>query len=483
MLLNLKKMINLPEIHDFVFNNEYNEGAGLKGAIDLKTSYLVVKYFTKDINKEISNIKVKDQTLSYNSTSFTLSNINFGISNYSPDKVQIYFEPPNIIHLFLQNIKAWGRFNAKFEFLIAGINESVKFDINNLTVDTRVKIKSKNIDGRLFPDAEVVFLNYVYDFDFKLSSALGKVISIFKSLIKQAIEKEINKTINKEINHGLQIGLNKIPMEIVVDKKRGLVIDYSLVSTPFIQNNFILFNSYARLINKNIKETQNKDNYFLPLMVPSYDLLGKSSQVYVSEYVINTALFTYFKSKDLEIVIKPEMLPQNLPIKLNTSWLGIIFKDISDIYGEDIPVNIKLIVCENPQMILKEKMISFILPTNIEVIVQGFEGIAVKFRTTFFVDAELKVFEDCKISGNIKNLNIQNTKIIWGYIDDDNFANNVEKQFNTLKMIALPFINFFVLKNMHFDLPVIRGIKFTDMTISHHENFVIVNYNFNYNEN
>ena len=74
-------MINLPEIHDFVFNNEYNEGAGLKGAIDLKTSYLVVKYFTKDINKEISNIKVKDQTLSYNSTSFTLSNINFGISN------------------------------------------------------------------------------------------------------------------------------------------------------------------------------------------------------------------------------------------------------------------------------------------------------------------------------------------------------------------------------------------------------------------
>ena len=50
-------------------------------------------------------------------------------------------------------------------------------------------------------------------------------------------------------------------------------------------------------------------------------------------------------------------------------------------------------------------------------------------------------------------------------------------------MIALPFINFFVLKNMHFDIPVIRGIKFTDLTISHHDNFVIVNYNFNYIEN
>ena len=475
-------MISMPEIHDFIYNDEYTEGAGLKGAIDLKTSYLIVKYFTPDINKEISNIKVKNQTLSYKGRLVTLSNMNFGISNYSHDKVKIYFEPPNIIHLFLQNIKAWGRFNVSFDFLFGKIHESVNFDIKNLSVDTKVMIKSKIVNGKKYPDAVVIYLNYVYDFDFKLSSALGKVISIFKSLIKEAIRKEINSQINKEINHGLQIGLKKIPMEIVVDKKRGLVIDYSLVSTPFIQNNFIIFNSYARFINKNIKETQNKDNYFLPLKVPSYDLLGKASQVYVSEYVINTALFTFFKSRDLEILIIPEMLPQNLPIKLNTSWLGIIFKDISDVYGEDIPVNIKLIVCENPQMILKQKMISFILPTNIEVIVQGFEGIAVKFKTTFFVDAELKFFEECKISANIKNLNIQNTKIIWGYIDDENFAANVEKQFNTLKMIALPFINFFVLKNMHFDIPVFRAIKFTDLTISHHENFVIVNYNFNYIE-
>ncbi len=475
-------MMNLPELHDFIYNNEFTEGAGLKGAIDLKTAYLIVKYFTKDINKEISNIKVKDQTLSVKSITFHLTNLNFGISNYSHEKVTVNFEPPNKIHLFLQNIKAWGLFNVNFKFLLSKIEETINFDIRDLSVETIVEIKSKKKDDRLFPDAEVVYLNYVYDFDFQLNSSLDKFINIFKTTIKNLIRKEINKVIDKEINRGLQIGLNKIPMEIKVDKKRGLVIDYSLVSTPFIQNNFILFNSYARFINKNIKETQDKNNYFLPFNVPSYDLLGKASQVYVSEYVINTALFTFFKSKDLEILIKPEMLPQNLPIKLNTSWLGMVFKDISEVYGNDIPVNIKLIVCENPQMILKEKIISFILPTNVEVLVQGFEGIAVKFRTTFFVDAEFKVFEDCKISGNIKNLNIQNTKIIWSYTEDENFASNIEKQFNTLKIIALPFVNFFVLKNMHFDIPVIRGIKFTDLTISHHENFVIVNYNFSYNE-
>ena len=475
-------MITMPELHDFIYNNEFTEGAGLKGAIDIRTAYLIVKYFTKDINKEISNIKVDDQTFKIGDNKIRLKNINFGISNYSHERVKINFEHPNCIHLFLQNIKAWGKFNAKFKLLIVKLKESVNFDIKDLSVEAKVKIKSKKVNDKLFPDAEVIYLNYYYDFDFKLSSSLGKLISLFKSHIKDLIRKEIDKVIRKEINHGLQIGLNKIPMEIKVDKKRGLVIDYSLISNPFIQNNYILFNSYARFINKNIKETQDKDNYFLPFKVPSYDLLGKASQVYVSDYVINTALFTFFKSKDLEILITPDMIPKNLPIKLNTSWLGIIFKDISNVFGEDIPVNIRLIVSENPQMILKEKMISFILPTNIEVLIQGFEGVAVKFRTTFFVDAEFKVFEDCKISGNIKNLTIEKTKIVWGYTEDENFSNNIEKQFNTLKIIALPFINIFVLKNMHFDLPVIRGIKFTDLTISHHENFVIVNYNFNYNE-
>ena len=152
----------MPEIHDFIYNDEYTEGAGLKGAIDLKTSYLIVKYFTPDINKEISNIKVKNQTLSYKGRLVTLSNMNFGISNYSHDKVKIYFEPPNIIHLFLQNIKAWGRFNVSFDFLFGKIHESVNFDIKNLSVDTKVMIKSKIVNGKKYPDAVVIYLNYVY---------------------------------------------------------------------------------------------------------------------------------------------------------------------------------------------------------------------------------------------------------------------------------------------------------------------------------
>ena len=471
--------------HDFFYDDKhFTEGAGLRGAIDLKTAKLIVKYFNDDIIKEIGFIKVENQNLSINAITCNITNINFGISNYSHEKVNIRFEPSNKIHISLDKIEGWGHISLFFKLLLIQHSDNVNFEINNLRVNSTVIIKSKNVGGRILPDAEVIKLDYNYDFDFELDSSLGHIISLFKSPIKQLITKEINKVIDKEINHGLQIGLSMIPNEIIVDENKGYAIDYSLVTTPFIENNFLLFNSYARFINLKIKETQNKDNYFMPYFVPSYDLLGKSSQVYISDYVINTAFFTFFKTRDLEILISPDMLPKELPlIKLNTSWLNMIFKGISDVYGMDQNVLVNLIVSENPQLILKEKLISFILPTNVEIIVEGFEGIAVKFRTTFFVDAVFKVFENCQISGSIQSLNIKNTNVIWSFNDDENFESNIEKNFNMIKGLALPFINMFVLKNMHFDLPVFKGINFTDMTITHHENFVIVNYNFKYNEN
>ena len=164
-------------------------------------------------------------------------------------------------------------------------------------------IKSKSVGDKLLPDAVAISLDYDYDFDFGLTSSFGKFVILFKNAIKKLIREEINKLIEKKLNLGIQIGLSMIPNEIVIDKKKWYIIDYSLVTHPYIENNFILFNSYARFINKNIPETQNKDNYFLSYGIPSYDLIGKSSQLYVSEYIINTALFTFFKSRELEILI------------------------------------------------------------------------------------------------------------------------------------------------------------------------------------
>ena len=470
--------------HEFLYHKKLEEGGGFKGAIDLKTAYLIVKYFNYDINKEISKIKVKDQKVKIKKGVIAkLSKIVFGISNYSYEKVKLSFEAPNKIHIDIDGLEAWGSIKTYFKVVLIHYTENVNMNIKNFKLNAEVTIKTKEVDGKLYPNAEITKIGEKYDFDFKLKSKIGKFVNLFRKSIKKTVTKEITKLLNKELKKLLKKGLSLIPTVISVDKKKGYIIDYSLISPPIIENNFILFNSYARFINKNIEETQKIDNYTRPFSIPSYDLKGKSSQVYLSDYVINTALFTFFKTRDLELVVKPSMLPKNLPlIKLNTNWLNIIFKDLSTTYGMDKSVDIRLIVNENPQLSLKEDMISFNLPSNVEVMVEGVKDPAVKFKTHFVVDVVLNVLENNRISGNIKSLNIRETKIISSYTKDEDFGTKVENQFNMMKGLALPFINMYVLKNINFKLPVIKGIKFTDLTVSHHNNFLIINYNFQYNE-
>ena len=470
--------------HEFLYHKKLEEGGGFKGAIDLKTAYLILKYFNYDINKEISKITVKDQKIKIKKgVKAKLSKIVFGISNYSHEKVKLSFEAPNKIHVNADGLEAWGSIKTDFKVVLVHYKENVNMNIKNFKMNAEVTIKTKEVDGKLYPDAEITKIGEKYDFDFKLKSKFGKLVGLFKKSIKKVVTKEITKVLNKELKKLLKKGLSLIPTVISVDKKKGYIIDYSLISAPIIENNFILFNSYARFINKNIEETQKIDNYPRPFSIPSYDLKGKSSQVYLSDYVINTALFTFFKTRDLELVVKPNMLPKNLPlIKLNTNWLNIIFKDLSNTYGMDKDVSIKLIVSENPQLSLKEDMISFNLPSNVEVMVDGVQEVVVKFKTHFVVDVVLNVLENNRISGNIKSFNIKDTKIISSYTKDEEFGTKIQNQFNIMKGLALPFINMYVLKNINFKLPVIKGIKFTDLTVSHHNNFLIINYNFEYNE-
>ena len=91
-------------LHDFMYNSNIEEGSGLKGAKDQKTANLIVKYFEKDIKKKITELKVENQYLSVNSIGCDIINFNFGISDYSYNKVKVYFEPRDKIHIYLSDI-------------------------------------------------------------------------------------------------------------------------------------------------------------------------------------------------------------------------------------------------------------------------------------------------------------------------------------------------------------------------------------------
>ena len=302
------------------------------------------------------------------------------------------------------------------------------------------------------------------------------MISMFKPIIKKNINNAINDTVKFQLNRCLQYCLSLIPNEIELDNIKGTKIDFSLINNPIIENNFIIINSYAQYFSKNIKETQNKNHYFLTLGIPSYNLIGKPQQVLISEYVVNFALFTFYKLNDLKYKLTPEEMPSNIPlIKLNTGWLGIFFKDFGVKYGMEKNVEITFKIDKDPQVCINKNGLYFILPTLINVDVRNVDLSVVVLNTTFHVNASLIVVDNY-ITGKIDKIEIGYTNIIYSYSDFENFGSNFEKNLNNIKGICLPFLNNFIKLNMQYPIPKIDNVKICDISIEYYEQFISVNF-------
>ena len=129
------------------------EGAGAKVAINDSTTKSIIKYFAPRINKVITNIHIDDQSFKVKKIKITLSEINFGISNFSPDLVNVKFLEPDIINIKVKNIKGWGKFKGKFKWAFISNTERVNFDLKDLDVDADIKLTNRIKDGKILPNA------------------------------------------------------------------------------------------------------------------------------------------------------------------------------------------------------------------------------------------------------------------------------------------------------------------------------------------
>jgi hypothetical protein len=453
------------------------EETGIRCVISQSLAYFIIKYYEYDINDIIEKIEIEDFYINSSLVDLDFSEISFGIKNFSSEHVKFIFNPPYFINIKITNLEGWGKFKCKFKNkLISGQCHAV-FDMSDFYVTFSIKIGTKQLkNGRLIFDSELLNYNVKYDYDFILIGDYEKMISMFKPIIKKNINNAINDTVKFQLNRCLQYCLSLIPNEIELDNIKGTKIDFSLINNPIIENNFIIINSYAQYFSKNIKETQNKNHYFLTLGIPSHNLLGKPHQIFISEYVLNVALFTFYKLNDLKYKLTPEIMPQNIPlIKLNTGWLGIFFKDFGVKYGMEKNVEITFKIDKDPQVCINKNGLYFILPTLINVDVRNVDLSVVVLNTNFYVNASLIVVDDY-ITGKIDKIEIGYTNIIYSYSDFENFGSNFEKNLNNIKGICLPFLNNFIKLNMQYPIPKIDNVKICDISIEYYEQFISVNF-------
>ena len=480
--LTYMKFNNYYPFNKFHHINE-DKGTGVNGALYQDVSKSVIQIFYPEIQQFITDINLPDQQFDVDIISVSLSNIHFGITNFQVESVNCEFVSPDIIRIHITDIKGWGKFSSEFSWAFISLSEDVEFDLYDFDINCDVKILSKSREGKLLPDALLENINYNIDFDFTLHGDLSAILNLVKGPIKSIILEQLDNFIINESNEALQQALNLIPLDIDINIEKGYAIDYTLVETPSIspEANFLLFNSYAKFINKNIPDTK-EDRYPLPLGIPKYNITGKKAQFYITDYVINSALYTFYRTGDLRYTASPEVLPQEFPFNLTTTYLDtILLFGIEEIYGENKECDITFEVYDIPLVNLDEKIMKFNVPTKTTVNVRGYNDSAIIFTNMVEVKAELRLLEDVNVTGYIYELSISQTNITYNNLPKVT-EEIIENGFGYISELIKPFLNLYILKNLHFEIPSVKGIKFTNMTISHNIKYIEGNYNFVFEE-
>ena len=81
-----------------------------------------------------------------------------------------------------------------------------------------------------------------------------------------------------------------------------------------MKKDYLEVNSYALLFNKNMPETMELKRFPISYL-PSITSIDNPNQIFVSQYTINSALYTYFETNplSLKVNVEPSLLELLLP--------------------------------------------------------------------------------------------------------------------------------------------------------------------------
>lgn len=72
------------------------------------------------------------------------------------------------------------------------------------------------------------------------------------------------------------------------------------------------------------------------------DTCPSKFQMYVSNYFVDTMFHTFMNMLDLYFWARSSNLPSDAPLNLTTSGLEMVFPGMVQLYGPDVPVDMKV---------------------------------------------------------------------------------------------------------------------------------------------
>lgn len=468
------------------FNSQ--EKSGVKIAVKQEVIYGFEKQFLPLLVEELGHVEIPDAQfdvdVGISTLHIFLSEIHFKLNNLLAENIIISLHEPDVVNVKANSITGAGNLKVFYKLGFLKETDIVKVMVNNVNIDAEAILttqESKQVPGKLLPSANISHINIDLDFDFHVDgSFIAFVANLVKSIMKNYIHNQIISKLKEIVLDESKMLFddlaNQLPVYVPLGYK-GLVIDYSLISPPKISNGYLLVNSNGAIINLDSKSSRELP--FSSTEMPDYDENGKSIQMFLSEYSIDTAINTLYESNLFEVTINPEDIPKDSPIQLNTSYLSILISGLSDYYGTNRPVRIYARVSEIPKFEISKHLVDASVITELTFYVlldSGEWDEALKFSTNVLVSGDATVQTQGQISAHIHTIELSQSKMIETKIKDVNL-DNFEIFFNLSTKYLIPILNETFLKNITVKLPTIEGISFEDSTVDIPANYVEMNVN------
>ena len=428
------------------------ELGGVKFAISEKMANDALYHFYPSINEEVKCMKLDDIRIM---KGVNVREITLEIPNFTLDKVKILFRE-QFISVSVTGLKAKIKGVLHISNILSQTND-VEIEIKEFSVSAKVRVRGQKVgNNRIIPWAEFIEPpSHKIDFNVDISGFLFLLNFVAESVAKSKIEDKIDEFIKDKSKNYLRDVINLIPTELPVDESKGLYIDYSLVEDIKMKYGYIEFNSYAFLYNKNKSQTKNKKNYALSL-VPSIASYDYPNQVYVSQYSINSALYTYFITN-----------PLSLKIDVNANILGLLLPSLF-VKFPGKQTHVYLETTEPPVLDFEQNFINGDINGNITIYVEGRNDPIFACEIVLEITVEAIVMQEISISGKIDELSIEVGEISVNEAKSEFLIEHINK----LIPYFLSALNEFIAKEIKYTLPIF----FKNIKIEHKRKYFIINY-------
>eukprot|EP01102_Stenamoeba_stenopodia_P008721 TRINITY_DN2539_c0_g1_i1.p1 TRINITY_DN2539_c0_g1~~TRINITY_DN2539_c0_g1_i1.p1 ORF type:complete len:520 (-),score=77.36 TRINITY_DN2539_c0_g1_i1:87-1553(-) len=298
-------------------------------------------------------------------------------------------------------------------------------------------------------------------------------VDAFSSQITSAVQGALSGAIGDAISSSGNKALMTLPMSEPIEP--GVEINYELIGNPsFSANTYVNLPGLGEFYDTN-NPTEAPYTPGNITMVPSSSML----QMFVDNYVFNTAGYVFFEEGQLKTNLVPSDVPSDFPIQLNTSDFCLLVSNLCKMYP-DYPMALTLYANAAPVFSADELMISVYVNGTIDVFVINASN---DWIPTFSLNAQIYLNGTAAVSANnlvgslsylhgdfelltseIGNINVGLLQTILNIM----FYKGIIPQVN--KLLANGFT-----------LPTLYGISLVNPSVGYADNFLIVNTDFVYN--